>query len=338
MQCWGDNDFGQLGDGTSTDQATPVNVVGLNAGVVALSAGGYQTCAVTNAGAVKCWGFNERGQLGDGSTTSSPIPVDVVSLRAGVRSVAAGYEHTCAVTMGGAVKCWGANESGELGDGTTTDRSAPADVQGLASDVAMVTAGGDYSGGQTCALKTNGSVVCWGNNRSGQLGDETTISRSTPTAVTALTSGVQEISAGNEHVCALTVSGEVQCWGHNLYGQLGNGSTDDQSTPVPASGLGSGVRAVSSGGRHSCAITSAVGVLCWGDNEYGQLGDGTTETRLTAVPVAGLTSDVRIVHAGEESTCVLTGAGVEQCWGDNESGELGNGTTNGSYTPVSVEG
>jgi alpha-tubulin suppressor-like RCC1 family protein len=336
--CWGDNGFGQLGDGTSTNRATPTNVVGLSAGVVALSAGGYQTCAVTNGGAVKCWGYNDQGQLGDGTTTSSPTPVDVVGLGAGVRSVAVGYAHTCVVTTGGAVKCWGANESGQLGDGSTTDRLAPVDVQGLASDVVMITAGGDYSGGQTCALKTNGSVVCWGNNRSGQLGDGTTTSRSTPAAVTALAAGVQEISAGDEHVCALTVGGEVQCWGFNLYGQLGNGSTDDQVTPAPVSGLGSGVRALSSGGLHSCAITSAGGVLCWGDNEYGQVGDGTTKTQLKAVPVAGLTSDARIVHAGGKSTCVLTGAGVEQCWGDNDSGELGNGTTNSTYTPVTVEG
>lgn len=338
VQCWGDNGFGQLGDGTRTDRATPVNVVGLNESVVELSAGGYQTCAVTSAGAVKCWGANDLGQLGDGSTTSSPVPVAVVGLGAGVRSIASGYEHTCVVTTGGAVKCWGANESGQLGDDSTTNRLTPVDVQGLASDVRAATAGGDYGGGQTCALKTNGSVACWGSNRSGQLGDGTTTSQSTPVAVTTLAAGVEAISAGDEHVCALTVGGEVQCWGENLFGQLGNGSPGGQVTPTPVPGLGSGVRALSSGGLHTCVITNASGVLCWGDNEYGQLGDGTTETRSTAVPVAGLTSNVGLVKAGAKSTCALTGAGVEQCWGDNESGQLGNGTTTGSSTPVSVAG
>lgn len=336
--CWGDNSFGQLGDGTLTNRATPVNVVGLSADVVELSAGGYQTCAVTSAGAVKCWGANDLGQLGDGSSDSSPTPVDVVSLGAGVRSVASGYEHTCAVTSGGAVKCWGANESGQLGDGSTTNRPAPVDVQGLASDVRAITAGGDYSGGQTCAVKTNGSVVCWGSNRYGQLGDGTTTNRSTPVPVTALAGGVDAVSAGDEHVCVLLDGGEVRCWGANLHGQLGNGSTDGQVTPSPVSGLGSGVRSLSSGGLHTCAITNAKGVLCWGNNEYGQLGDGTTETRSIAVPVAGLPSDVSLVKAGAKSSCALTGAGVARCWGDNESGQLGDGTAKGSSTPVDVAG
>ena len=180
-------------------------------GVLSLGANGYHTCAVTDSGAVKCWGLNEHGQLGDGSTTGSLVPVDVVGLGAGIRSVAAGYEHTCAVTTAGAVKCWGANESGELGDGSTTDRLAPVDVQGLAADVVSVTAGGDYSGGQTCALMATGSIVCWGNNGSGQLGDGTTTNRSTPTTVTARGPGYQAVSAGDEHVCALTSEGEVQC-------------------------------------------------------------------------------------------------------------------------------
>lgn len=336
--CWGSNGFGQLGDGTWTDRATPAGVDGLGEGVLSLGANGYHTCAVTDSGAVKCWGLNEHGQLGDGSTTGSLVPVDVVGLGAGIRSVAAGYEHTCAVTTAGAVKCWGANESGELGDGSTTDRLAPVDVQGLAADVVSVTAGGDYSGGQTCALMATGSIVCWGNNGSGQLGDGTTTNRSTPTTVTARGPGYQAVSAGDEHVCALTSEGEVQCWGENLYGQLGNGSTDDQAIPSPVPGLGSGVRALSAGGLHSCVVTGTSAALCWGDNEYGQLGDGTTGTRLTAVPVTGLTSGVRLVHAGEGSTCALTGTGVEQCWGDNEHGQLGNGTTKGSLIPVSVGG
>ena len=338
VQCWGWNGFGQLGDGTTTDRSTPVNVVGLGEGVTALSANGYHTCALTSSGAVKCWGDNDNGQLGDGTTESRSTPVDVVGLSSGVRALAAGYEHTCAVTTGGAVKCWGANESGQLGDGTTTSRTTPVGVQGLTAGVQSVVAGGDFSGGHSCALTTTGAVSCWGNDGSGQLGDGNTVNRSTPVTVTGLASNVRALTAGYEHTCALTAAGAALCWGYNGFGILGNGTTDAQAAVVAVTGLGSGVQAVSAGGWHTCAVTSGGAVLCWGGNSSGELGDGTTSDRNTPVAVAGLGSGVQVVQAGSEHTCALTTAGAELCWGNNESGQLGNGTTTGSGTPSTVVG
>ena len=188
------------------------------AGVAAISVGSSQIC-VTNAGGVKCWGANQFGQLGDNSTTSRLIPVDVSGLTSGVISIAAGSTHTCAVTSGGGVKCWGFNSHGQLGDNSNNTRLVPVNVAGLDSGVKAVVAGGEH----TCALTTVGTVKCWGSNSSGQLGNQTTYPTSlTPASVTGLSGAVTELSAGTNHTCALIAGGGAQCWGANFSGELGN--------------------------------------------------------------------------------------------------------------------
>jgi alpha-tubulin suppressor-like RCC1 family protein len=219
VKCWGGNSFGQLGDGSVASRTTPVNVFGLTSGVSAIAAGGNHTCALTNGGAVKCWGANFNGQLGDGTTTARLTPVDVSGLTSGVSAIAAGGIHTCALTTGGGVKCWGRNLTGQLGDGTFTSRLTPVDVSGLNSGVSAIAAGGDH----TCALTASGGVKCWGWNGNGQLGDGSIGSRTTPVNVSGLTSGVSAIAAGDFHTCALTTGGEAKCWGSHQNGQLGIG-------------------------------------------------------------------------------------------------------------------
>ncbi len=344
VKCWGYNGFGQLGDGTTTDHATPVAVSGLASGVSALAAGDGHTCALTTDSRVKCWGYNYSNQLGDGTTTNRAVPVDVSGLASGVSAIAAGYSHTCALTADGGVKCWGNNGFGQLGDGTTTDRATPVDVSGLASGVSAIAAGGSYNGSHTCALTTGGGVKCWGRNDYGQLGDGTTTNYTTPVDVSGLASGISAIVAGGYHTCALTAGGGVKCWGDNRFGQLGDGTTTDRATPVAVNGLANGVRAVTVGGSHTCALMTGGGVKCWGHNNSGQLGDGTTgNIRTTPVDVGGLARGVLALAAGGSyyggHTCALTAGGGVKCWGDNYFGQLGDGTTgNICTTPVDVSG
>jgi len=289
-KCWGNNDYGQLGDNSTTDRLTPVDVctdascASPLSGVAAISAGGYHTCALTTAGGVKCWGYNFFGQLGDNTATDSSTPVDVVGLSSGVAAISSGGEHTCALTTGGGVICWGSNGNGQLGDNLTGDSRTPVNVVGLSSGVVAISTRFDH----TCALTTTGGIKCWGFNYRGQLGDGTNTDQPAPVDVVGLSSGVMAVTTGYAHTCALTTAGGVKCWGYNLRGQLGDNSILDISTPTDVVGLSSGVAAISAGDLHTCALTSAAGVKCWGYNYYGELGDDTTTNRLTPANVAWL--------------------------------------------------
>ena len=336
VRCWGDNTTGQLGVGTSAQRLAPVQVAGLGSDIQADAAKGAFSCALTPAGGVKCWGDNSHGELGDGTLMQRRTPVAVAGLGSGVRSIATGDLHTCAVTTAGAVLCWGSNIYGQLGDGTTTQRQTPVPVAGLGSGVRSIAAGGNH----TCAVTTAGAVFCWGDNISGQVGDGTTLKRTTPVVVSGQGSGVQSIALGFYHSCALSTGGAVSCWGYNAVGAIGDGSTGDDNhnrlTPVPVTGLGSGVREIAAGYEHTCAVTTAGAVQCWGWNPHGQLGDNSTTTRLTPVPVAGLSSGVQDLAGGVFHTCAMVAGNAVFCWGSNAVMQLGDGTTTDRLTPVAV--
>ncbi len=262
VTCWGKNTSGQLGDGTTTNRTTPVNVSGLTSGVVAISSGGDHTCALTASGGVKCWGENSNAQLGDGTTVDRLTPVDVSGLTTGVTAISAGGQHTCALLASGGVKCWGYNGQGQLGDGTFVSRATPTDVSGLSSGMQALAVGFSHS----CALTTSGGMKCWGNNFEGQVGNGVSGSnQSAPADVSGLTSGVAAMSAGYTFTCARTTSGGMKCWGSNDYGQLGDGTATDRSTPVTVSGLSSGVIGIEAGYYGSCALNADGSVKCWGD-------------------------------------------------------------------------
>ena len=372
VMCWGNNFFGQLGDGTTTTRLAPVGVVGLESGVAAISAGRWHTCALTKQGRIKCWGDNSFGQLGDGTTVQRNSPVDVIGFETDGAAVVAGASHTCARTTSGAVRCWGRNDYRQVGDGTTTDRSTPVPVAGLTGGVVEIAAGSFHS----CALSSTGSLRCWGDNSWAELGDGTTSERTEPVQVIDLVDGIVGLDAGSLTTCAWTSAGSVQCWGANVDGELGNGSSSQRPTPVQVQGLTAGVRTLALGSDHSCALTTSGAVKCWGSNFAGQLADGTTVDRLTPVdatdvdaivveiaayrtrncvllnpagaacwgielpvqPVAEVPVDARRLLFGELHRCILTASGGVKCWGPNSDGQIGDGSTSFRSNPTDALG
>ncbi len=293
------------------------------------------SCVVTKAGGVRCWGSNAHGELGDGTTQARLTAVDVVGLGSGVAAVSTGRGHSCALTLAGAVLCWGRNNFGQLGDGTTSQRLTPTPVSGLSSGVQAIALGDAHS----CAITGSGAAACWGHNFLGQLGNGSSEDRSVPGLVSGLTSGVQAISAGHSHSCAIASNGGARCWGYNLGGQLGDGTNVTRFTPVHVSGLSSGVLAIQTGVLHSCALTTGGAMQCWGNNFLGQLGDGSTTNRFTPVQVTGLAAGVADLGAGYYHSCALLTSSELRCWGSNYFGQLGIGIElSRQLTPVAVTG
>ena len=330
--CWGGNNNGQLGDGTTTRRLVPTAVSSMTSDVSALAAGELHTCALKTDGSVWCWGQNTYGQLGDGTTTWRFLPTAVDGLASGVTALAAGEYHTCAVKTDGSAWCWGQNDHGQLGDGTTNEPLVPTAVSSLTSGVTLMAAGSMH----TCARKTDGSVWCWGENFHGQVGDNTTIDRLVPTAVSGLGSGVSTLASGSEFNCVIKTDGSVWCWGRGDTHQLGNGSGADRLVPTAVTGLGASVSGVATGDAHACALKSDGSALCWGNNQYGQIGDGTTDHRSTPTAVSGLASGVSQVAGGRWFTCARKTDGSAWCWGRNDNGVIGDGTTNSQSIPVQV--
>lgn len=287
-----------------------------------LSAGGAHTCAVSAEGHLLCWGSNEFGQLGNGNLLESLTPVPVEGLIGTVASVSTGASHTCAVMEYGAVFCWGLNAQGQLGDGTSELRPSPVAVQGLSEPVVQVSAGYTH----TCALTQRGSVLCWGDAESVQSASTSAHSLPIPLPVVGLPSAVISISAGLESTCALTVVGNVFCWGENTYGQLGNRMTHQFAVaPTLVSGLSGQVVAISHHAYHACATLANGDAQCWGHNAFGQLGNATFNDQLRPTLVSSSETFLR-VHTGRSQSCGITAGGSVTCWGDNGFGQLGDGS------------
>ena len=314
-----------------------------------IAAGYVHTCALLATGNIKCWGYNANGQLGIGNNIDSSIPIEITGgALAGktVTQIAAGAGvHTCALLSDATIACWGGNGFGQLGTSDTAERNIPVAITGgaLAGKTTTQIAVG---GGHTCALFSDSTVACWGNNLLGQLGIGSYSDSHIPVAVTggALDSKtVTQISAGSQHTCALLSDATIACWGANNDGQLGTGITSrDINVPVAVSegsNAGHTVTRITASGYHTCAVLSDGTVSCWGRNEYGQLGTGDTTNSNTPLAVTGgaLTGKtVTRVSAGREHTCALLANGTVACWGMSHTGRLGNGSTIDSYIPVAV--
>lgn len=390
VRCWGSNAFGQLGDGSTSLRPAPVAVSGLG-GVVAITAGDFHTCALRVDSGVLCWGRDDYGELGDGdgSASSSAVPKAVKDLASAVVTIAAGGGHTCALLINRRVACWGRNDRGQIGDGSTNHARSPVAVPafgGLFGLLAVAIAAG---GAHSCAVAVNdGRLYCWGAGTSGQLGSGMLRDEPDVVAVAGL-SRVATVVAGRQHTCALLADGSGRCWGDNEHAQLGHGDGARSLAPSPVVGLehaaalaagarhgcavladgrvrcwgrnadgeqGTGVRdgsraastvlgsggsvmarAVATGGHHSCALRANGSVACWGRNDVGQLGNGSFDPQLVPVAVPGL-GQVLAVAAGGRHSCALVADGSVHCWGANDRGQLGDGTLTARPVPVPVAG
>jgi alpha-tubulin suppressor-like RCC1 family protein len=347
--CWGRNAEGELGNSTSNAACAesgepcslkPVKVEGTLA-FASISAGNNYTCAVTTTGAAYCWGLGVYGQLGNGSQASSSRPVRV-TVEATVQSISAGANHTCAVATSGVAYCWGSNAGGKLGAGgsLTGGHTAPVLVAG---HLAFRTISAGYY--HTCGVTRDGRTYCWGRNDQGEVGSAAKGASSVPVRVAGELVGRQVHAAGQfDYSCAVDQNGSLFCWGANCYGQLGLDSTTEQcgmpempcsSKPAAVHATGS-FQSVSADFSHTCALTASGGVVCWGENNQGQLANGTTGGRTTTpTPIAGSLT-YRAVSTGREFTCALTTEGAPQCWGRNADGQLGAGAEGNRNTPTAV--
>jgi uncharacterized repeat protein (TIGR01451 family) len=337
--AWGDNQMSQLGNGSTLDSPIPVQVSGLTSVTEVAGGMGTFSLALRSDGTVWAWGLNGQGQLGDGTLITRSVPIQVTGLT-GMTAVAGAQNHSLALKSDGTVWAWGDNDLGTLGDGTTSDyRVTAGQVSGLTGVIAI--AGGDN---HSLALKSDGTVWAWGLNSSGQLGDGTTTNKTTPVQVTGLTS-VIAITAGYIHSLALKSDGTVWAWGSNSSGQLGDGTTTSSSVPVQVldeTGLSAltGVTKLAIGGsrpEHSFVLKSDGTALAWGNNEYGQLGDGTNLNRSLPVQVFGL-SDIIDVARGQRHSMAMNSDGHIWAWGWNNQNQLGDGTFLNRDVPIQVIG
>jgi alpha-tubulin suppressor-like RCC1 family protein len=301
-------------------------------GWTAVSAGRYHTCAVDGAGTAWCWGYNDYGQLGNGSTNDSYLPVKVTG--GGLyTSVASGQEHACGLRSNGTVWCWGVNGSGQLGDGNTDDSSVPVQVGGGGTYTAI-----SSGGAHNCGLRNDSTVWCWGGNWEGQLGnnDNTHTDSSVPVQVSGGGS-YTAISSGVYFSCGLRNDSTLWCWGQNDYGQLGNGNTNQQDAPVQVAGGGTYI-SLGAGYRHSCGLRTGGVAWCWGQNDSGQLGNNSLSDSLSPVEVSGSHTFTQISSSKQNGSfsCGLEANGSIWCLGKNSDGRLGDNTTTGSQLPVQV--
>lgn len=355
--AWGYNFSGQLGDGTTDD--SPIAMPVLRSGAFAettltsITGASFHTLTATSDGRIYGWGYNGDGELGDGSVNDRPTPgeafMDGALNGKTVIALSHGSLHSLALTADGLVYAWGYNGSGQLGDGTDFDHSIPMPVDAsgaLAGKFVIAIAGGDD---HSLALTSEGKVYAWGRNDFGQLGDGTTTRSDSPVPVSTLGAlagkTVVAIGGGHSHSLALTSEGLIYAWGFNQNGQLGDGTTANSSEPVAVtmSGVlnGKTVTAIAAGGDHNIVLVSDGHVYGWGRDDYGQLGDDSTLQSNTpvAVDTTGTFGAKTIVaiSAGHTHSLALSSDGKLFAWGNNSSGQLGDGTTINRVIPVQTD-
>lgn len=318
IKCWGDGSSGKLGNNSDISQETPVSVSGITT-ATKISVGNVSSCALLSDSTIKCWGYNYYGGLGDGTNTARYTPVSVSGITNAI-DIGVGTYYACALLADNTVKCWGYNPYYNLGNGTTVNSNVPVVVANISGATALAV--GDYF---NCVILSDSTIKCWGVGTNGQLGNGASVTSSTPVAVTGITNAV-EIKAREAHACARLADGTIKCWGYNGYGQLGNGTYTSTNTPVVVTGITT-AKGVDVGYYFSCATLTDNTVECWGRNTYGQLGVGTYVNSYNVPTLLPGVSSSNTVSGGLKHTCIINSDSTIKCWGLNNYGQLGIGST-----------
>jgi len=353
--CWGLNTNGALGNNSTTRSTIPVAVSTadvLNGKTIkSISVGGVHTCAIASDDLAYCWGYNDRGQLGNNSTTRSLVPVAVNTADAlsgkTIKSIAAGNWYVCAVASDNLTYCWGYANYGQLGNDSIVDSWVPAAVSttGVLSGktIASISAGNNH----VCAIASDNLTYCWGSNGGGRLGNNSIVQSNVPVSVSVAIlreKTIKSMDSGNSFNCAIASDDLAYCWGYNSTGQLGDNSTTQSLIPVAVNTAGvlSGktLKLITSGGSQTCAIASDDLAYCWGNNAHGQLGDNSTTQ--SSVPVAVDTTGVldgktiKSITAGDSHVCAIASDDLAYCWGYNNYGQLGDDSVTERLAPIAV--
>eukprot|EP00551_Chaetoceros_affinis_P006769 CAMPEP_0203676422 /NCGR_PEP_ID=MMETSP0090-20130426/24478_1 /ASSEMBLY_ACC=CAM_ASM_001088 /TAXON_ID=426623 /ORGANISM="Chaetoceros affinis, Strain CCMP159" /LENGTH=443 /DNA_ID=CAMNT_0050542961 /DNA_START=40 /DNA_END=1371 /DNA_ORIENTATION=+ len=353
LKCWGYNKYGQLGDGTTVCKNTPTLIalgtsVATNATQIAL--GGMHSCAIDNLNKLLCWGANRAGQLGDGTNENKNVPT-VISLghdSTYATQIALGGSHSCSIDSLGNLLCWGSNAYGQLGDGTGHSKNIPTiiplggDATYIDTYPTQIALGNMHS----CAIDNLNSLLCWGDNWYGQLGDGTYDERKVPTVISlgdnADATFATKIALGADHSCTINNKNSLKCWGDNMAGQLGDGTYDENRNTPTTIYLGDDdttyATHIALGNIHSCAIDNLNELQCWGNNFFGQLGDGTNNSTNTPtiISVGDNPASLRVLGLGDNHSCIIDDLNNLLCWGSNYEGQLGDGTNDSKNTPTSI--
>ena len=336
LWSWGQNNSGQLGNGNTTDSSVPVQESSMATNWSFVGVGSRHSAAIKADGTLWTWGSNNHGQLGDGSNTDSSVPVQESSMATNWTSVDGGFAHTSAIRSDGTLWTWGYNNFGQLGNGNTADALIPVQENSMATNWHSLSAGIDH----TAAIKTDGTFWLWGFNSKGQLCDGSTTNSSVPVQESTKASNWDSVGAGSQHTAAIKTDNTVWSCGSNQNGQLGIPlTTTESAVPVQESSQATNWHFLSTGEQHTVVIKSDSTLWSWGLNDKGQLGDGTSTN--SAVPVQEVLGDMdwSIVDGGQGHTAAIKSNGMLWLWGNNNHGQLGDGTTGGSTNvpaPLSI--
>jgi alpha-tubulin suppressor-like RCC1 family protein len=330
LWTWGDNGSGQLGNNTTTINGNPAQTISFGTNWKQGSCGDGHVATIKTDGTLWTWGINTYGQLGDSLTFSKSTPAQTTAGGTNWKQSACGTYHTAAIKTDGTLWLWGSNFYGEIGNNTINNYASPIQTTAFGSNWKQVTCGNSL----TAAIKADGTLWTWGLNSSGQLGDNGIVKKSSPVQTTAFGSNWKQVSCGGQHIAAIKTDGTLWTWGYNLYGQLGNNTITNNSSPIQTIAYGTNWKQVACGNFHTVAIKTDGTLWTWGYNTHGELGDNSINHKSSPVQTTAFGSNWKQVAGGKEHTTAIKTNGTLWCWGRNAWGDIGDNTTTDRSSPV----